>query len=111
MAVNSLNLIEPKTVESSQTTQYVATDCITIIDKFTATNVDASNRTVTINIVASGGSPTLANTIVKSREIAPNETYTMPELIGQILNNGDYISAIASASNSIVIRVSGREIT
>ena len=111
MAVDLLPLVNSKFAEAVQTTQYTATDCITIIDKFTATNVDTVDGTITIHIVPSGGSVLASNMIIKAREIAPGETYTMPELTGQTLNNGDLISIIASAANAIVIRISGREIT
>jgi len=39
------------------------------------------------------------------------EAYTFPELVGHILNTGDYISTLASVAASITIRVSGREIS
>ena len=42
---------------------------------------------------------------------APNETYTFPEIVGQVLANGGFISTIASAANALTIRASGREIT
>jgi len=45
-----------------------------------------------------------------SRVIAPNETYTFPELVGHVLESGSTISTLASAAASISIRASGREI-
>jgi hypothetical protein len=46
-----------------------------------------------------------------ARSIAPDETYTCPELVGQALEPGGFISTIASAATSLTIRASGREIT
>jgi hypothetical protein len=46
-----------------------------------------------------------------TRAIAPDETYTSPELVGQALEPGGFISTIASAATSLTIRASGREIT
>ena len=39
------------------------------------------------------------------------EVYTFPELVGQVLASGGFISTIAGAADSINMRVSGREIT
>lgn len=61
--------------------------------------------------MTSGGSAGVTNMIVDSRAIAPDETYTFPELVGQVLESGGFISTIASAATSLTIRASGREIT
>jgi P pilus assembly chaperone PapD len=111
MTVTVKTLISAKQAESSQTTQYTAVNCKTIIDKFTATNTSANNVTISVNLVASGGSAGVTNLIVDSRAIAPDETYTFPELVGQVLEPGSFISTIASAATSLTIRASGREIT
>ena len=111
MTVTVKVLIPAKQAENTQTTQYTASLCKTIIDKFTATNTSASVVTLSINIVTSGGSTGASNLIVDSRAIAVNETYTFPELVGQSLEAGGFISTIASAATSLTIRASGREIT
>lgn len=111
MSVLVKTLIPAKQAESSQTTQYTANLCRTVIDKFTATNTSAGNVTISINLVTSGGSAGVDNLIVDSRAIAPDETYTFPELVGQVLEPGGFISTIASAATSLTIRASGREIT
>ena len=110
MAVTVKALIPAKQAEATQTTQYTATNCRAIIDKFTATNTTAGNVTIGVNIVASGGSASASNLIVDNRSIAPDETYTFPELVGQVLDAGSFISTIASAATSLTIRASGREI-
>ena len=111
MSVLVKTLIAAKQAENAQTTQYTATNCKTIIDKFTATNTSAGNVTISVNLVTSGGSAGVTNLIVDSRAIAPDETYTFPELGGQGLEPGGFISTIASAATSLTIRASGREIT
>jgi hypothetical protein len=110
MAVTVKALIPAKQAESTQTTQYTAVNCRAIIDKFTATNTTAGNVTIGVNIVVSGGSASASNLIVDTRSIAPDETYTFPELVGQVLDAGNFISTIASAATSLTIRASGREI-
>jgi hypothetical protein len=104
-------LIPSKQAEASQTTQYTAVNCKTVIDKFTATNTSAGNVTITVNIVTSGGSPGDSNAISYTRGIAPGESYTFPELVGHSLEPDGFISTIASAATSLTIRASGREIT
>lgn len=111
MGVTVRVLIPAKQAENSQTTQYTATNVKAMIDKFTATNTSAANVTLSVNLVASGGSASAANLIVDARTIAPDETYTFPELVGQVLESGGFISTIASAATSLTIRASGREIT
>ena len=111
MSVSVKTLIDAKQAENAQTTQYTAVNCKTIIDKFTATNTSANNATLSVNLVASGGSPGVSNLIVDTRTVAPDETYTFPELVGQVLEPGSFISTLAGAATSLTIRASGREIT
>jgi hypothetical protein len=111
MTVTIKVLIPAKQAESTQTTQYTAVNCKAIIDKFTITNTSAGNVTISVNLVTSGGSPGASNLILDTRAIAPDETYTCPELVGQALEAAGVISTIASAATSLTIRASGREIT
>jgi len=110
MTVTVKVLIPAKQAEGTQTTQYTATNCKTIIDKFTATNTTAGNVTISVNLVTSGAAG-VTNLIVDTRSLAPDETYTFPELVGQVLEPNGFISTIASAATSLTIRASGREIT
>lgn len=111
MAITVKNLIPAKQAEAVQTTQYTATNCKAIIDKFTATNTSAAAVTLSVNLVPSAGTATNANLIVDTRSVAPDETYTFPELVGQVIEVNGFISTIASAATSLTIRASGREIT
>jgi len=111
MTVTAKTLIAPKNAESTQVTQYTATNVRTIIDKFTATNYTAGAVTLSINLVTLADTAGNQNLIVKTRSLAAGETYTFPEIVGHVLNSGDFISTIASAATSINIRASGREIT
>lgn len=110
MTVTAKPLIASKQMEAAATTQYTAVNCTTVIDKFTATNTSASNALISVNLVSSGGSAGTDNLIVDSRAIAPDETYTFPELVGQVLASGGFISTTGTAT-ALTIRASGREIT
>jgi predicted phage tail protein len=111
MAVTPKVLIPPKQAEAAQTAQYTATAVKAIIDKFTVTNTSGANAAISVNLVTSGGTAGAANLIVDTRTIAPDETYTCPELVGHVLEAGGFISTLASAGASLTIRCSGREIT
>jgi hypothetical protein len=111
MTVTVKVLVPPLQMQNSQTTQYTATAAKAIIDKATVTNTDTVNRTFSVNLVTSGGSAGNSNLVIDDRTVVPGETYLCPELVGQALESGGFISAIASAATALTLRVSGREIT
>jgi hypothetical protein len=111
MTVTVKVLVPPLQMQNSQTTQYTATAAKAIIDKATVTNTDTVNRTFSVNLVTSGGSPGNSNLVIDDRTVVPGETYLCPELVGQSLESGGFISTIASAATALTLRVSGREIT
>lgn len=111
MTVTVVVLIPAKTAEATQTTQYTSTGLTTIIDKFTATNYSALAATISVNLVTGGSATGNDNLIVKTKNLQPGETYTFPEIVGQALASGGFISTIAGTASSINIRASGRTIT
>jgi hypothetical protein len=111
MTVTVKVLIPAKIAEATQVTQYTATGVTTIIDKFTATNYSASAATISVNLVTVAGTAGNANLITKTKTLQPAEVYTFPEIVGQVLGVGDFISTIAGTATSINIRASGREVT
>jgi len=111
MTVTVKNIIPPKQAENAQTTQYTATNCKAIIDKFTATNTTGGAVTFSANLVVLAGSASAANIVISAKSIAAGECYTCPELVGQSIESGGFISTLAGAATSLTIRASGREIT
>lgn len=111
MTVTATALIESKTIPASQQTQYTSTNLVTIVDKFTATNYGGAVATINVNLVQNSGSASSSNLVISSRRLQPNETYTFPEIVGHVLNIGDFISTLAGTANSINIRASGRQIS
>ena len=103
-------LIAAKQAENAQTTQYTATNVTTIIDKFSVHNTTGAPVTIAVNLVASGGAAGAGNLFL-NKSIAGGETYICPELVGQVLGNGDFISTLAGAATSLSISASGREIS
>ncbi|MCP1679412.1 hypothetical protein [Kerstersia gyiorum] len=111
MPVIAKCLVEAKAAEAAQTTQYTApTATRVIVDKFTATNTGAATGTLAINVVPNGATAGGSNLIVQEKALTAGAADTLPEMVGQVLNPGDFISTLASAAG-IVIRISGREIT
>jgi hypothetical protein len=111
MTVTVKVLIPAKIVPATQSTQYTANGVTTIIDKFTATNYSASAATISINLVTVSGTAGDANLVTKAKTLQPSEVYTFPEIVGQVLRAGDFISTIAGTATAINIRASGREVT
>jgi len=111
MAVTVKVLIPAKTAENAQITQYTANGVTTIIDKFTATNYSAAAATISVNLVTVAGSASNDNLSVQTKTLQAGETYTFPEIVGQTLSPGGFISTIAGTASAINIRSNGREVT
>ncbi len=111
MSVVTTVLIPAKTAENAQTTQYTSTGVVTIIDKFTATNFTATAATLSVNLVTAADTAGNQNLIVKTKTLQPGECYTFPEIVGQSLSAGGFISTVAGTATAINIRASGRTIS
>lgn len=109
MAISPVTLINSKFAENVQTTQYTASGVRTVVSQFTATNVSAANATIAVNVVPSGGAAGSSNLVVATKTIAPGKSYTFPEVVGVILENGQFISTLAGTASAIVLRASGYE--
>ena len=112
MAVTTRALVSAKQAENVETTQYTAPAATrVIIDKFTGTNTTGAAATLTVRLVPSGGGAGAGNTIASAKTLAAGEAYTFPEVVGHVLNPGDFISTLAGTAAAITIRASGREVT
>ena len=112
MTTTAKPLFVAKYAENAITQQYPCpASARTIIDKFTGTNTSAAVATLSVYIVPSSGSAGASNQITVTKSLAVGEVYTFPEIVGQVLSGGEFISTLASAASAIVIRASGREIT
>ena len=110
MSIASKCLVEAGYVANAETTAYIATGIRTVLDKWTVQNSDLVSHTYTVKLVPSGGTPG-ASHVMLTKTLVAGEVYTCPEIAGQVLNVGDFISEIASAASVIVRRISGREIS
>lgn len=108
MAFRFLTLIYSAYAANSQTTVYTAPiSTQTRIDAISVTNNDTVVRTISINIVPSGGSASAANRTTNAQAIFPGQTWVSPNEAGQVLNAGDFISMIASAATALTVTASG----
>ena len=113
MAITVTNIIPRKLAETSATIQYTATGATTIIDKFTVTNVGPANTLITVYLpnANSSGNPLASNTVINARSIGIRETYSCPELVGQVIPDGATIVTTAGTASSLVISATGSEIS
>lgn len=111
MTVTSKVLVQGKRIENSQTTQYTSTNCKTIVDGALITNTTAGAETVAMWLVPSGGAAADANLVADDVSVPAGGTYLCPELAGRRLDAGDFLVMQASASNSLSLRVDGRQVT
>ncbi len=110
MTVTPQAIIQSQYAPNVQTTVYTASSRRCILDKFAAYNGTVGPVTLTVNIVPVSGTAGASNVLV-SKSVAAGETYIFPELVGFVLGPGDFISLVASAATSLVIRAAGREVT
>ena len=110
MTVTSKPLVTSKYASNAETTEYTANNLRAIIDKFTGYNGTAGAVSLTVKLVPSGSSAGASN-ITVSRSIAAGATDTFSEVVGHTLESGGFISVLAGAATSIVIRCTGREVT
>lgn len=112
MAITPKKLVAAQQLTNINATYYTTPNTVTtILDKMTLTNTSANAVSVTIDLVDAAGVAAASERMISARTIAPGETYTCPEISGQILYHGDTIQGLASASSAITIRVSGREVS
>lgn len=100
-------LISPQQLTNATATYYTSTNLITRIDKLSITNTTAGAVTATIYLVPDGGSAGNSTTVTSAKSIQAGETWNCPDVVGQVLNIGGTIQAVASANTSLTISAAG----
>jgi len=108
MAITSI--IPARAMSSTQTTQYTSAGFKTVVSKLTVTNTGTSNTVFNVNLVSAKDTPNSGNLIISQRTIAPKETYTCPEMVGQVIGVNGYISTSAGSSGTLTISAAGDQI-
>jgi hypothetical protein len=78
--------------------------------KCTITNDTTTAVTISFNKVPSGDAVGVDNLIMNLKPIGNKETYECPEVVGQVLNAGDLLSAIASVASQLTVSLDVVEI-
>jgi hypothetical protein len=88
----------------TDTTLFTAGANITArVVKCTATNDTTTATTITFHKVESGAAVGDDKLILNGRALASKETYECPEVVGQVLDAGDLISAIAGDAAQVTV--------
>lgn len=111
MAITPKRLVNGSQLTNAVATYYTATNVSTRIDACALTNTTAGAVTATLHLVASGGSASASNRVLDAYSIAAGQTYVPPGVIGQWIEEGGTLQALASANTSISIVCSGVEFT
>lgn len=111
MTVSLKRIISGSQLTNAATTYYtVGANTKCEVRKLTFCNATAGAVTVTVHLVTSGGSAADSNKITHQRSLAAGETWLCPEAVGQVLEAGGTIQALASAGASVTIVGSGLEV-
>lgn len=111
MAITPKRLVSGSQIAASATTYYTATNVKARIDACTLVNTTAGAITVTIYLIPSGGSAAASNTVLSSYSVAAGQSYVVAGAIGQWLEEGGFLQAVASSATSVTLIVSGVEFT
>ena len=71
---------------------------------------DASGSTLTINLVQSGGSVAVTNQYISTKSIASAASDPLTEIVGAVLQPGDFISCVAADANRLNLKIGVKEI-
>ena len=111
MAVAFTRLCSSLVAAATATYYTVAASTRARIDAVALTNTDTVARTVSVYLVSSGGSAGVSNIVLQSYSLAPGQTIRVKGAMGQVLQTGGKIMAVASVANVVNIYASGVEVT
>lgn len=110
MSVTAKTLVASQYAPAVETTMYTAAGVRTIIDKFVGYNSSAGAVVLTVRLVTLAGTAGASNTLI-AKSLAAGETYTFPEIVGNVLDTGGFISVLCATASVVVMRASGREVS
>lgn len=95
MTVGQKNIVPGVVLTGAAATYYTAPALTRVrICNATLTNDTAGGIACTVHIVTAGDTASSKNKKISAYPVAAGETYTCPELIGRILEPGDFIQAL-----------------
>lgn len=81
-----------------------------IYRRLTFANTSGSTRIVTVWLVPSGAAAATENKIVPGKALLPGETWSCPDIEGQVLSAGGTVQAAADAAGAISVVGSATEV-
>lgn len=72
----------------------------------TVTNDAAVAKWISFHLVPSGGAAGDTNLILNAKVIGNKGSYTLPELIGHVLDPGDFLSSITETADTLTVHIS-----
>lgn len=91
-------------IPAANTTIYTAGANIKArVIKCTATNDTTTSQTISFHKVESGGAVADNRLILNAKTLRSKETWECPEVVGQVLNSGMFINAIAGGADQITV--------
>lgn len=112
MAREIKQIIPPQQLSVGAALLYeVPSNRTTVITRITFTNTSTTDRFVSLWLVPSGDTPQDSNKILDENFVAAGETFSLSDVEGQALPQGNTIQAAAEAVNAITIIGSGTEVT
>ena len=112
MTIVAKRLVEGVELTNADVTQYTSPALTkTVIKAANVVNRTAGAVSITVNLVPSGGAVANANLVISALSIPAGQSYQCPELINQVLEAGDFLSAKASAGASLDFTASGVQIS
>lgn len=105
--ISIVQLVAPSQLGNADASLYqTPTNSTVRIGSATFCNTTAGALTLTAGITT-GGAMTAATTLISAFTLAPGQSYTSPQLAGQVMPAGSQLHAYASAATSITVAVSG----
>lgn len=111
MTMTPTRLVSGSQIAASATTYYTAGLVKTRIDACVLTNTTAGAVSVTMHLVPSGGTASASNCILSARSVPAGGSLVVPGAIGQWIESGGTLQALASSANSVTLVASGVEYT
>lgn len=111
MTATGTRLVSGSQLTNSIATYYTATNLSARIDKCVVLNTTGGAVTFDLHLVPLSGSAGVTNQLIDGQSVGAGQSYTCPEVVGQWILAGGTIQAVASASASLTLMVSGLEVT
>lgn len=107
MTTKAIDIYNGQPAATNTTLYTCPTGTIVKVTAATVTNDTTTSAYISAHRVPSGGSVSDANIIINQKTVGSRESVRLWELQGQVLEAGDFISAIAETANQLTVHISG----